>query len=282
VALRFQTPTPVYPMRLTGVDEHSVVLRLLVLASTPMQCDVLTRTAVLPIERRDANAPPLVDLPVATRCSLGSSAILELAPAAKVVTRFEGTLLPAHLAADVTMQPDVGAEIFRDLRWRRLDGRAEALTLAAAVATVMLLAMAAVASARGRRRPSAWPWVAVALVIGAGVGAASHLRDAATFRERRLARVQAFHLSLANELAAMARGSIPSPELAATLRREGERSSGTNQLTGDPIREEASPGNWTLAFVDGRVDYHWYDAAGSAQRIPITGERAASAPKAGQ
>lgn len=281
VALRFQSATPVYPMRLTGVGEHSVVLRLMVLASTPMQCDVLTRTAVLPIERRETGAPPMVDLPAA-RCALGSPALLELAPAATVISRFEGTLLPAHLAADVTMRPDVAAAPFRDLRWRRLDGRDQAVTIAAGAVTLILLAMAAVAGARGRRGPSRWPWLAVALVLGTGVGVVSHLRDAAAFRDRRLARVQAFHLRLAEELASMARGSIPSPELAATLRREGERSSGTNQLTGEPIREEASPGNWTLAFVDGRVDYHWYDAAGSAQRIPITGEGAAPAATAGQ
>lgn len=267
IALRFPTGTPIYPMRLTGVDEATVSLRLFVLADNPFASDVLDQVSMLPISWRSPGDPPVVDMPADT-CLLGLPALRDLAPRARFASRLEGNLMPAHLAADVRLAPDPTADAHRPVVERALDRRQSAWLFAASTTVLLSLVAGAVGAARGRRggtRPAAGCAVA-ALIVGAAVGLGLHIVGAGTAARARLAEVGSRHETGARRAIAMVRGATVSPGLAVDLRRDLDSfqvASFNPLLRWAPLREEASPGNWLIVDGERGIEYVWFDAAGA-------------------
>ena len=55
----------------------------------------------------------------------------------------------------------------------------------------------------------------------------------------------------------------------SSLRRNGWPLSETNFLTGQPWREEDSPGNWTARQTAAGIEYVWYDLEGGEHVVPL-------------
>jgi hypothetical protein len=268
----FASDAPVYPLRLTGIDNGPLALDLYVFGAARAACD---RLATVHCARTEFPEPP--GRPVFWNRFLGWEAELHhpglrrIAEGAAVVTKLAGTLEPEQMSTDLRLEWEEFADARTTLYTPRA-ARATALNqgswlalLALAVAALLGAGLDVVRVARGRARPdlrqtrrrAAVMWCG-ALVFGVASGLFGYVAmDVTDAPAVGLPSVPVRHMALANRIAFIATVAEARQVIAAEWRGK------TNPYDGRPVREEDSPGNYILREEDGHVVYVYYDARGA-------------------
>ncbi len=276
LSFTFKTSRPVYPMRLTGVNNGPLSVELYVFGPA---------RASAPHFKVERCARP--GYPEATgqwsRFSPGTPHIVhpllhQWVGGAPVATKLTATLTPADMRQDVWLKWSRFREKKNEL-FSPAGARTYALNRGAGLfaAVVCIGFVAAAASEKGRRglgKPAA-----VAAMAGAALAGLLYLGLPKT--EVRLVRMPGSvtygnlyypFMELQGETnLTLTRARAVLAELASYLTKQPriryneryERSVGDNLLLGGKIHEEDSPGNYTLRETDDGLEYVTYDAQGA-------------------
>ena len=286
LSFTFPTERPVYPMRLTGVDNGPVQVDLYVFGDR--------RARALRFRTAHCSRPAYPQMAPAFNWSAGSPEspnivhplLRRWVSGAPVATRLSATLSPADMRQDVWIDWVPFSE--RRNRWYSRAGAAVvaanwgSAVLAAGLATVVAFRWIRPGTADGR--PMRKPAACLAL-LGMTVTAVLYL--ALPKIEVRLVqnpgiRAMTILYSIASELpddggsahgwtrpetSARAREVIRVADTNAPYWNEWATSTDwanwRNHLLGGPVREEDSPGNYTIREHGGRVEFVAYDAQGA-------------------
>ena len=276
LAITFPADRPVYPMRLTALAGGPVALELFVVAdgraAAPGLAVELSDTC------RHVPAGPGGDGRPGDRCVRGEAFGLEIGhPAAADVmwdgcclTKLSGVLAPGDMSADIA--PDLASP---KPHWRRLysGGAAHDVARASGLAVWGLLLPAGLLAAYGRiRRPDgrrfALMWLCVpVLVLAYAVGAGVYRLLPKTDVVTRALRAGLVENLGGRQVRDMLRGSgaLDGRGLADARRAFREHflcAMVPNRLAGGFVREEDSPGNYTLHLLPDGVAFRTYGPTG--------------------
>jgi hypothetical protein len=273
LSFTFPTRKPVYPLRLTGVDNGPCTIDLYVfgprraeaLGFQVTRCDRPTYHEVFPRPRLEGG-----------KVRVRNAELAGLVNGAPVATKLTGTLTPAQMKRDAYLRwvpyRSQGATIYQS---------SAALTLAANVASIGLLLGAAltwfVYRPRSQRALSEY-WFLELMVAAVGLGAITYLvTSRAASGEIEIKRtwwrneVKMLALSLRVALDDENLQSPSAADLDRVVKGLGPYSSGDwrhpgpviNSFTGQPLRIEKSPGNIWLQAATNRWDLIWFDFDGA-------------------
>jgi hypothetical protein len=256
LSFQFETDRAVYPLRLTGAGQGPLVLDLYVFADERARSDRLETVHCAevsrdPEERIDrSSGHPVGRLP------LHHTGLVRIAGDARTVTKLSGTLEPADMREDLTLEWEPYAQ------HRTTFHTAEAARISAANGAGAILLVAFVFFLFLRKDAIRY-WIAVAVVAVFFALVIYAFLDVAEGRS-----VNAFgprvRFSLHERLAEEVVGE-KSPAAARDLAVETWQKY-RNQFTGGPVVEEDSPGNYLVREREGKVEYVWFGASGKEHR----------------
>ena len=281
LAFTFATARAVYPMRLTGLGGESLALGLFVAGDRRAEAEGLT------VEYCGKDPLNLDPAAVVEPCELAYPSeqpdhgeLWRRLAGAKVLTKLSGVLDRAAMTRDV------------EVRWMEFEPKRityvtpevasdRARLPAAWVLSSALLLAAVVARRQARaagRRATAWDiaWPLVAMLVGV----AAH-PVAVRWEPVLPAGVSAPDWSRATGWQRKLDDGLP-PEICgdAARIRDWMRSitaGSVNGYSGEPVREEDSPGNWWLREADGRIELvvpNWWvycHVLDASRRVPLEG-----------
>lgn len=259
----FASDAPVYPLRLTGVDNGPLALDLYVFGPARAACDRLATAHCARTAFPDPPAEPLFwSRFFKQEVDLCHPALRRIAAGGAVVTRLSGTLAPEDLRTDLRLEWEEFAAAHTTLYLPRA-ARTTALNLGGWLALLVLPVATLVAAAlgagrRGIRRRAAVVWC-VTLACGLAGGLLAYaIMDVTDAQPRGNPFIALLHRKAAARM-----GSAASLAEARRLAAEAWQGK-TNPFDGRPVREQDSPGNYVLRERDGRPVYVYYDARGAA------------------
>jgi len=284
----FPAPEPVYPMRLTGAGGGSLRCDLYVFG--PARAAAAGWRTVL-ADRTDPPDVTLTSRPRPGEIRLRHAELAALTQGAPWATKLSATLDAAAMRRDVEIRWSPGGET-----GKRVFTRAAAAIRGLNVAAALLAAGALVAAVRARRGPGPGRWFAPAHGLFALLCAAAgglvfatlpKIPESAILISHGYPEHQIFRTGLSaaygvhDELhKAAQQGRAPTNEMqwlalarrgaAERLRKEESGRLVTNVYTGDLVREEASPGNYTFERGAAGWEVVWHDFDGApAGREPV-------------
>ena len=291
LSFTFKTDKPVYPMRLTGVDNGPLQVELYIFgpwrASAPhFKVERCTRPMY--------PTPPETDPLYWLRWSPETPNILhpllrKWVREARVATKLSATLTPAQMRSDVWLDWTAFSE-----KRHHLYSRSAALTLAlnwaAGLFTAGLIGSCCIGGAKrtnGTRPGGRSPKIHTLIWLAAGITAAIYLalpkiqvrlvKDGdSIYRPVDILYRISWELfdeqaespmRSSNDTRSRVRSVITVPRTNAPYWKEWARSSDwenwQNYLVGGPLREEDSPGNYTIRETNGQLQFIGYDAQGA-------------------
>ncbi len=284
LSFEFETKEPVFPLRLTAAQGAPAKLELHVFSNRRARCDALDAASCFRIATKEES---YVLRQLGPMRDISQPELLDLIGGSTVVTTFRGEIAPG-----TARDPRISFEPYEPILPRVHSKGAAldfALTIGAFAALVALVPCRRFAARAGERRRRAASAEAAALAVLAGEVVAKRV-PAHVVRERLAAwfasvgigliagtfayfvtprapvRTVAFHAyetagethRTAAQLAMTAR-TIEEARAAAAATWAGH----SNAFTGLPVREEASPGNYTIELRRGTIWYELYDARGT-------------------
>ncbi len=285
IVATFPSDVPVYPMRLTGQSHAPTRVELFVIADRQVEAEHFTRIAADRFTLQEGTqfvgshyAGSRGDL------FIGSPDLAKWMWDGCVVTALRGRLNPGQMDRDVRLRP-VDAPPYRARGFSPAAVRDLSLTVAGGGAVLGLVG-AMVLTGRRRRSPRAPLAVAtcVLLVLGAA-GVVRLVVPGEPVRRGRFlhqaaaeARIQRLDMGVA-KLAVT--GLLPDPLTPDTAERipslladAGLMREVVNPFTGEPMRMERSPGNYSLQVINGRAEICLYDTIGRRRRLEAFREQA--------
>ena len=284
LALTFKTQRPVYPLRLTGIGNDSCRVELYVFGPGRAEAPAFTveRCGVpsYQLEAQHGRWRRLEEL------SIQHPLLRRLVANSPAATKLVGRLTHRQMQQDAYLSWSAPTDTQRTLY-----SREGAMTTAADIAVSVLVAGLLVTywgagSAPGRRQ--LWSRIGIGLVLAALAGGPAvfyALPKTEVVTSRRPGyRLASTHLGIAGRLAeAWKRPGPPAtqntrPDAAWVRQQLAENSQfrralgeyqQTNPVTGQPWREEDSPGNCTLRETADGLDYVWYDLNGAENVVPL-------------
>ncbi len=282
LSFTFKTEKPVYPMRLTGVDNGPLQVELYVFSRW--------RAEAAHFKVEDCTQPSYPPLPSASidgwsRWSPETPSIVhpllrKWVGGAPVVTKLTARLTPEQMRKDVWLEWTAFSE-----KRTRLFSRDGALTsslnwgVGALAATLLGTGLRSRASERSTRKRTRNGVNAAALAgacVAAGVFFALPKTQVRLVRDAYASTMDnAYSLCLSlldsdaatsTEVGAEARRVLSSASNDARSRRYGEDEESNpwdNALLGGTMREEDSPGNYTIRETNGQLQFIGYDAQGA-------------------
>ncbi len=277
LAIRFSTPTPVYPMRLTAVENRSLTLDLYVFGTQravvegmePVRCGAVSRLPAVADDRSPAWPRTEASIPIAHR------QILPLIAEATILTKLSGTFTPDRMHSDLA----IAWAPFAEIGARKYSARGAsmfavnliaALWLAAIIGVLVAGALVRVRSVRLAR----WGLAALApcLLVGLAVRAFLPTTDVTVSHARFLADRR---VPLLVETAAAGCGEHPFDSLdaaRAAFGREFDRLVADQPRSASALRRphEDSPGNYIVRERDGGgYEAVWFDEIGRERATPL-------------
>jgi hypothetical protein len=273
----FRSDAPVYPLRLTGIDNGPLALDLFVFGPARAACD---RLATVHCVRTEFPEPP--EWPDFWsgdwEAQVHHPGLRRIVAGAAVVTRLSGTLAPEEMRADLRLEWEEFSVVRTTLYTPRA-ARTAALNkgswfalLALGVAALIgaVLDVVRLSGRRPRpelsqtRRRALRVWCA-ALVFGVVGGLTDYVvMDVTDTPPVDVIRAEVSrHIEIADRIA-----SAPTLTEARRLAAAEWRGK-TNLYDGRPVREEDSPGNYLMRERDGRPAYVFYDANGAEFEGPL-------------
>lgn len=284
LSFEFETKEPVFPLRLTAAQGVPAKLKLHVFSNRRARCDALDVASCFRIV---TNEDAYVLRQLGPARDISQPELLDLIWGSTVVTTFRGESGPG-----AARDPRISFEPYEPILPRvhsKGAARDFALTIGAFVALAALVPCRRAAAWAGERRrravraeaadiavltgeplPNRVPvhvvrerlaaWFA-SVGIGLLAGTAAYFLTpvapvrTVTFHEYETAR--GTHLTAAQR--AMTAPTIEAARAAAAATWAGH----ANAFTGLPVREEASPGNYTIEVRHGTIFYELYDARGA-------------------
>jgi hypothetical protein len=284
LSFTFKTDKPVYPLRLTGVDNGPLEVELYVFGPAR------AKAAHFKVKRcARPNYPPRPS-PDSWRWSRGVAETPNIVhpllrgwvEGAPVVTRLSATLSPADMRQDAWIEWQPFAER-KHVLFSRTGASSLALNWASALFTLCLIGLGALATVSEGVKARAAKCIVIAAVASIGLAGAVYLVLPKTDVRlvRRLGH-EAFHnlYFLSDWLS----GTTPAtlPDMRANFQRLLAHSSNSadwlryvpngfermnNDLLGGQVREEDSPGNFVLREKDGLLIFYGFDAEGAQHGI---------------
>jgi hypothetical protein len=268
----FRSDAPVYPLRLTAIDNGPLALDLYVFGAARAACDRLATVHCAEIGFPESAGGPVFWSPFySSEVDIHHPGLRRVAEGSAVVTKLSGTLEPDEMRTDLRPAWEEYAYEHTTL-FTPQAARTAALNQGSWLAVLALLVLAlvgavleAVRRARGLaahdlaqvRRRAAALWCGT-LAFGLASGLVSYVAmDVTDVQPVGGAAVSLRHMGLANQVP-----TIPTvPEARRVI--EAEWHGQTNPYDGRPVREEDSPGNYVLRKRDGELVYVYYDARGA-------------------
>jgi hypothetical protein len=289
LALTFKTQRPVYPLRLTGIDNEDCRIELHVFGPGRAEVPHFRVERCVAPSYPGASAPArwrLAGLEVRIRHPL----LRRLVEGSPVATKLAGVLSPRQMREDAYI-------VWTPLQEMRLTrySRQGAAVIAANVAVPVLLVglLGLLCGYWACESEPVWAKRACrtsALILVAGLACWGMIfvclpktsvvlswRPWVTMRQIHNYVVPAELTKRWAEKAAREEGKAEPDvfwvrqQLAANsvLRQELGTFWQTNHVTGEPWREEDSPGNYTLRETSAGIDYLWYDVEGGENVVPL-------------
>ncbi|MHC4548643.1 MAG: DUF2330 domain-containing protein [Planctomycetota bacterium] len=268
----FASDAPVYPLRLTGIDNGPLALDLYVFGAARAVCDRLETVHCARTAFPEPPGRPFFWTGFLGReIDLHHPGLRRIAEGATVVTKLQGTLSPGEMRTDLQLGWEEFAYARRMLYTPRA-ARTAAVNQASWLALLALLVAALLGAGldlvrrarnlprpdlRQSRRRAAVLWCG-ALVFGLASGIFGYVTmDVTDAGPAGAPSGPLLHPKLADRIAAVPSLAEARRLAAATWRGQ------TNPFDGRPVREEDSPGNYVLRERDGRPVYVYYDARGA-------------------
>lgn len=285
----FAAPAPIYPMKLTATAHSRTRVELLVLADRQARASAFRCTASDVFRSVPSGSGAYGEIgphskAEETGMTIGSPDAAEHLWDGCVVSKLTAELTPDRMNQDVVMEL-VAANPHREAVISEEHRRDLAMAIAMAGCIVATIAAAAVF--RGRRHPSArglrgLAGIGVASVLTAGVAylvmpsvptrTGRELRYGAMYS--RIHQLEIAVMQMAGD--GLLQAGSSDKEMAEFLRLMAERDywrgSVDNPLTGEPMRYERSPGNFSTRKVGETVYFCLYDADGLEYRVKLPAE----------
>jgi Uncharacterized protein conserved in bacteria (DUF2330) len=276
LSFTFKTDKPVYPMRLTGVDNGPLQVELYVFGE---------RRAFAPhfkVTRcTQPNYPTLAGWPAywsPDRVNVTHPRLLEWVGGASVATKMTATLSPEQMRQDVWLEWRDFAEK-KDRFYSRTGALTIALNWGVSILAAGLILAYAVAVTRRPYNPQFAKPMRLAVVVGLAISGLVYLALPTievrlvrrSFSETRnaqwypLSLVEDENLAEARKILANPLNYVTNSEQRATWTGHFKAGNWPNHYLGGQIHEEDSPGNFILREVNGNVEYVIYDSWGEAQ-----------------
>ena len=287
LALTFASPRPVYPLRLTGIDNPSCRIELYVFGSRRAEVPGFT------VERCGFLAYPSPSEPAARRLDglrIRQPLLRRLVEKSPAATKLAASLTPRDMTQDAYVNwTPIGEE-----RLIRYSFRGAAVIAANyAVPVLMLGLLGYLVTNLIRKKELVWS-VHMAKVVGIVILAALVcwgsificlpktkvvVSSLPAVRLRQL-HSQTIPIELARlmvdegigesgkrkpDVGWLHRQLVPTSDWRRTLPTSFQK----NLLTGEPWREEDSPGNCTIRETPAGIDYVWYDLEGGENIVPL-------------
>ncbi len=286
LSLRFRSPDPVFPMRLTGVENGPVDVDLYVFGPGRAVAEGFrTRYCAMPAYGAAGTPQRRGSFPAGLR--IRNPELEGIVGGAGVATKLSGRLDATAMRQDVRPRwagyRKMGTELQTEPAARRSAAGYASLWLVLGAAVGYGRALAGARNLRlGARIHAAW--VGLSLFVWAGAYAAIPKAPAETVVrippgwDRQLEvmlRMAALDLTPPEGPAPSADEPLSTERVArlrdlvrAELDSPVNRRWSTNAFTGQPFREEPSPGNYTLLDDQGRLRLTVYDFDGAPTRVP--------------
>lgn len=289
LTLKFRTQRPVYPLRLTGIDNEPCRIELYVFG--PYRAEIPN----FKVERCSAPFYPGTNAPTLRRITslrIRHPLLRSLVAGSPVATKLSATLTSEQMQKDafITWTP------FREKRMTRYSDQGAAI-VAANIAVPLLVAgllgllvgfwarEANPIRANSIRKISFMLLVAALFIWGAIFVCLP--KTTVVVSQSPWVRILLLHRSVCAELMkhidehaqtkngqAMIDADWVRQQLVATadFRKQLSGSLQTNLLTGELWREEDSPGNCTIRQSANGIDYVWYGIEGNENALPLISE----------
>lgn len=280
LAMRFPVEQPVYPMRLTGTQDEDLDVTLYVFADQGARADrfeVVRSDDVERVDERRYSRYAVLPMIVVSQAGL-----LELLPKCRYATRLSATLTPEQMREDVTI--DLVPFVERG-GMVNTEERVVSLALNTGVALFTLGIGVLILPALFGLIPRAWVVRAGAVFLVGGIvaGLVQYARHDGVSVDRHRVYDSAGQLyetyadlygaveSEFGDPELLGADSIPEVEAFALAWLDALPEQ-DNALTGQPIREEASPGNYLLRRTEDRLEFLIHDVTGLGEAQPIIGD----------
>jgi hypothetical protein len=287
LSFTFKTDRPVYPLRLTGIDNQPCRIDLYVFgpgqANAPHFFVERSGTPVYPRE----DEPSLWRAPALRIRHALLRSITEGSPSA---TKLTATLNSERMKEDVYISWAPTKETQRTFYSRRgARDTAANVGVPAAVFSLVLWMASFWATNQGSPRVKAFRRLSLMLLVASLMGWAviyAFLPKTEVVVSRMPGlRLRQAHDLISLEIESRVQEGSRNPERGEldvewvrkeiiTLLSDGTLGrNATNWLTMEPLREKDSPGNYTLQSTRAGVDYIWYDIEGKPNRVPLAGTK---------
>jgi hypothetical protein len=261
LSFEFETKRAVYPLRLTGVGQGPLLLDLHVFADQRASSDRLETVHCAEVSRDPEERFGRLSGDSGKSLPLHHAGLTKVAGDARTVTKLSGTLEPADMREDLTLDWEPYAAHRTTLYTAR------AARISAANGAAMILLVAFVFFLFRQKDPVRY-WTAVAVVAALFGLAIYALLDVAEGRTLDGFGPRA-QFSLHERLAE--RFESEKSLAAARALAKASWKEYRNQFTGGPVLEEDSPGNYLVREREGKVEYVWFGASGKEHRSGSTG-----------
>ncbi len=250
LAVTFPTPSPIYPMRLTGVDAVPLHLDLIVIGDQPARAPHLERV----FSQRMSLSKDMTSLQWYT-ARVYHPALPEYVADSAWVTRLSGRLELAQMQADLPIIFDAQLGAHREV----LYSHRAALLIAGAMALLACTLTALIIGFKQQRvddpeQRNRLPmkYIATVVLVALGIAAAIYLYlpkgeivQDSSYRQAGEEATKAL-ADMERSLQELAADGADDATVLATALAELHRKGITNAFTGQPIRAEYSPGNITI------------------------------------
>ncbi len=283
LSFTFATPQPVYPLRLTGVDNGNLDVELFVFGPERARADGFSVRTCRPVSRPPADLDRASWYPERFTLPLLHPGLQSAVGDTLYVTRLRATLTPSQMRQDAQLHWD-GFEERQEVLYSARGAFTTAANIVMGVAAVASLALILVPNWRRRSAPVAGPVFTVGALLTTAVIGLVYL----------WLPVVPVTLQRGRDWNFYSRGPYTSPHQWAVQMAIAEGEFSTNQpVTVDAVREalrnylpfhleqekrfrplhslreEDSPGNYTLRAHERGVDLLLYNGWGGVTEIPI-------------
>ena len=283
LSMSFAAAAPIYPVRLTGTMGDNVYLELLVIADRQAACKRLTldvsdiyRLQQMKVQRVYQTDPLPGFVGKTYQQAIGHPDAREQMWDGCILSRFSGTLTPMQMSEDITLQLETN-EPFQRLYYSRRGARDKALTFCLTFWCILpiVLAWLFVRAGKQARKNVFFKRVAAPVllfslliygityailpktdVISAGGKKLPH--GISDYLERKLRAIDVHIVAEEHDHF----NGMSKDEIARLLGDFFISKDTANVYTGEPIKEEDSPGNYTLFEDDRGIVWRTYSVEG--------------------